>query len=362
MTGPDEPTSLQPLPDPARDEVASLLVDVLNTEAARIEPTDRLAQIRAAGPSRRSSWAPVAAAVAAVLAVGGGTWALVDHDSGRARPATAASSSPTSPVSATPTSSASPSPTAVGPSVTLPVYYPSSRVKGLFREFVRTQATDGQLGLVQRAVQLAVDPSAPTKSGDVSRWLPATAASVTVDVTGDELMVVQVPAAEGQARGRSAEDARLAAQQLVWTATAALQDPRLRVTIQIGTDRAHRSRLFGSLPTDQPFSRPPSSKSYVDLAAIWILQPEPGGVVRGPVVVTGQACTVEANVAWQLLRGPVVVQSGQTTAKQGCPVRTTWTVTLKSVPAGSYTFRAYELSAKDGTSYAGLDTTTFTVP
>ena len=50
---------------------------------------------------------------------------------------------------------------------------------------------------------------------------------------------------------------------------------------------------------------------------------------------SGQACTVEANVAWQLVRGTTVVQSGHTTAKQGCPVRTTWTVSvpgLASIP------------------------------
>ena len=363
MSGPDEPTSLQPLPDPGQDQVAALLSSVLTAEAARIEPTDRLGPIRTAGASRRLSWAPVAAAVAAVLVVGGGTWALVDRGPGDDRPSAAASPSPTA--TSTPdasTATTEPTTPSAGQPVTVPVYFPSSLTKGLFREFIRTRAKDShRLFAAQKALQLAVDPTAPTKAGDVSRWLPGTAAALRADIDGDEVMWISVPAAEGQARGRSAEDARLAAQQLVWTATAALQDPNLRVTIQLGSHASPHAKLFGSLPLDQPFMRPPASTSYTDLAAIWILQPEPGSTVGRVVTFAGQACTFEANVAWQVLAGAKVVQSGHTTAKQGCPVRSDWSVAVKGLAPGSYTFRAYSLSPKDGKTYEGLDTTTFTV-
>ena len=113
---------------------------------------------------------------------------------------------------------------------------------------------------------------------------------------------------------------------------------------------------------DQLFGRPSAALSYQDLSAIWILQPEPGATVRKPVVVSGQACTFEANVAWQVLRGSTVVKSGRTTAGQACPVRGPWSVTLKGLSAGPYTFRAFELSPKGDGSYEGLDTTSFTVP
>jgi hypothetical protein len=56
-----------------------------------------------------------------------------------------------------------------------------------------------------------------------------------------------------------------------------------------------------------------------------------------------------------------VVRSGHLTASSGCPGRGTWSVPLKGLGTGDYTFRAYSLSPMDGKSYEGLDTTTFTV-
>jgi Immunoglobulin-like domain of bacterial spore germination/Sporulation and spore germination len=359
MSRPDDPTSLHPMPDPAEDQVAALLADVLITEASRVEPADRLSDIRAAGAGRGLSWAPVAAAVAFVVAIGGGTWALVDRDAGGRHPVGSPTSPPTTVASSRPTSPTASSSTAPATAVTVPVYFPATQVKGLFREFLRTRSQDNPERVVERALQLAVDPTAPTKSGDVSRWLPGTTAALSASFANREEVVVRVPASEGQARGRSAEDARLAAQQLVWTATAVTQDPRLRVSIEVGSGNG--AKLFGSLPLGKPFVRPSAAMSYVDLSAIWILQPEPGATVRDPVVVSGQACTFEANVAWQVLRGATVVRSGQTTSKLGCPVRSAWSVTVKGLPAGSYTFRAFEISAKGDGSYEGLDTLPFTV-
>lgn len=361
MSRPDEPTNLHPLPDPAEDRVAALLADVLTSEARRIEPTDRLADIRSAGAKRGHSWAPVAAAVAFVVAIGGGTWALVDRNSQGGRPVGSATATQTATPTPTPTPTEASSTGTPVPmhAVTVPVYYPASQVKGLFREFQRTQAPDNPEAVVQRALQLATDPSAPTRTGDVSRWLPGTAKALKAEAVNTEQFVVMVPAAEGQSRGRTPEDARLAAQQLVWTVTAVMQDPRLRVGIQVGTGQG--AKLFGSLPVDQLFSRPSAALSYQDLSAIWILQPEPGATVRNPVVVSGQACTFEANVAWQILRGATVVRSGHSTASQACPARSPWSVTLKTLPPGAYTFRAFELSAKGDGSYDGLDITTFTV-
>ena len=82
----------------------------------------------------------------------------------------------------------------------------------------------------------------------------------------------------------------------------------------------------------------------------------------GPsVVLAGQACTFEANVAWQLLRGSAVVGSGHTQTPQACPARGNWSVPLTGLAPGTYTFRAFELSPQGGSAYQGLDTVTFTV-
>jgi hypothetical protein len=362
MSGPDEPTSLEPLPEPGRDEVAALLVDVLGSEAARIEPTDRLADIRTAAATRRLSWAPVAAAVAAVLVVGGGTWALVDRGTGAKPPAVAASPSPTQTSTPSPSADASSSASSSGGAGTwaAPIYYLGRNVSGLYREFHRLPTTPGApVTHITDALKVAVDPQSPQRVElEFSPWLAGTSAALQVSMSGTRTVVVTLPNSEKTSRGATPAQARLAAQQLVWTATAVAQDAGLGVRIRFASGTG---RLFGVLAVDQTFHRPPTSQSYLDLAAIWILQPEPGSTVGRVVTFAGQACTFEANVAWQVVRGSQVVQSGHTTAGQACPVRSPWSVTVKGLAPGSYTFRAYELSPKDGTSYEGLDLTNFTV-
>jgi Immunoglobulin-like domain of bacterial spore germination len=365
MSGPNEPTSLSPLPDPDEDPVAGTLADVLTSEAGRIDPGERLDRIRDAVAQPHRRWLPLVAGAAAVALVAGGAWAAIDHDPDhRSGAPTAPVSSPTPRLSPTPAVSATPSPTGpVGSPVTVPVYYLGTNVKGLFREFQRTTVpAKDQERTVEQALRLAVDPAAPKHPGDTSPWLAGTSAALRAEFVNTEQLFVLLPTDEEQTHGRTAEQARLAAQQLVWTATATLQDPRLSVRILFGNSPG---RLFGSLSTKPLFHRPPSAESYVDLAAIWILQPADGATVPGPVTFSGQACTFEANVAWQVLSGPVgsttVVRSGRTTATSGCPQRGTWSVKVAGLPAGAYTFRAYELSAKGDGSYEGLDSTTFIV-
>lgn len=362
MNRPDEPTSLQPLPEPASDPVAGLLADVLTSEAARIEPRDRLADIRSETARRPRTWRPVAAGAAAVALIGGGAWAVVDRTGHGTRPP-AVSSSPTTPPAtptSTPSPTVSPSPSTTAGTWAGPIYYLGRNVRGLFREFHGLPLTPGPpLSHLTDAFRVALDPTSPDRPDQVmSPWLVGTSRSFQLSMAAGDTLVVTLPDSEKTPRGATAEQARLAAQQLVWTATAVAQDARMGVRITF----AHGSgKLFGVLATDRTFHRPAADLSYQDLAAIWVLKPEPGSTVSGTVVVSGQACTFEANVAWQVLRGSAVVRSGHTTARGACPVRSAWTVAVRGLSPGSYTFRAFELSAKDGTSYDGLDTTTFTV-
>lgn len=365
MSGPNEPTSLGPLPDPDEDAVAGTLAEVLTAEAGRIDPGERLDRIRDAVAQPHRRWLPLVAGAAALALVAGGTWATIDHDQDhRSGAPIAPVLSPTPSGAPTPAVSPTPSPTGpVGSTMIVPVYYLGQDVKGLFREFQRTTVpARDQARAVEQALRLAVDPAGPKHPGDASPWLPGTRAALRAELVNPEQLVVLLPVQELQTDGRTAEQARLAAQQLVWTATATLQDPRLSVRILFG---GSPGRLFGSLSTAPLFRRPPTAESYVDLAAIWVLLPGDGATVHGPVTFSGQACTFEANVAWQVLSGPVgsttVVRSGRTTATSGCPQRGTWSVQVAGLPAGAYTFRAYELSAKGDGSYEGLDTTTFIV-
>jgi hypothetical protein len=369
----EEPTSIQPMPEPGQDPVATILADALTAEARRIEPTDRLAAIRtAAGTRRRRAWVPVAAGAAAVVLIGGGAWAVVERNT-PGRGTSAASPAPTKPPSATPTPSAtsSTSPTPAGVAVTVPVYYLGTDVQGLFREFRHaTVQQDTPVEAMNQALRLAVDPAGPARPSDSSPWLRGTSDQLVVTFDGKQLVTVSVPVTEQKAAGRTREQARLAAQQLVWTVTGAMQRPDVRVQIVFGAaaqtgdgsqPTAKGGLLFGSLPTTKPFFRPTAALSYTDLSAIWVLKPEPGTTTASSVVVSGQACTFEGSVAWQLLRAGSVVRSGHLTASSGCPGRGTWSVPLKGLGTGDYTFRAYSLSPMDGKSYEGLDTTTFTV-
>jgi hypothetical protein len=298
--------------------------------------------------------------------IGGGTWAALDNDKDRR------TGSATAPIASSPTASTAPTvsptpsstPSSSAGTWAAPIYYLGRNVTGLFREFHPLPVTPGSVvSHVADAFRVALDPESPNRPGvDQAPWLVGTSGSFRLAMTGGDTLVLTLPDSEKTSMGATKRQAQLAAQQLVWTATAVAQDARLglRITFAHGT-----GRLFGVLPVDQTFHRPPAALAYQDLAAIWVLAPSQGATVHGTVTFSGQACTFEANVAWQVLPGPsgsgAVVRSGRTTASSGCPQRGTWSVTVAGLPPGTYTFRAYELSAKGDGSYEGLDTTTFVV-
>jgi hypothetical protein len=235
----------------------------------------------------------------------------------------------------------------------VPVYYlgqDGTRL-ALFREFHRTDVSPGRL---QAAINQALDPMAPLDPDLSAPWGPGPA-KVTVDGLGGPVVTIDLPASAGVANGRTPQQAALAAQQLVWTASAVEQDAHLHVRLLID---GQAGRLFGTLPVGTTMQR--TSPSYLVLGSIWVESPAEGQTVASPVTVQGSACTFEANVAWQLLSGDQVVRSGHTTASIACPDRGTWSVALGDLPAGSYTFRAFEPPAS-GEGPDREDTRTFTV-
>lgn len=82
--------------------------------------------------------------------------------------------------------------------------------------------------------------------------------------------------------------------------------------------------------------------------------------VNSPVKVTGLACTFEANVPWELLKGDEVINSGSVLASEACPTRSKFTIDLGELVPGKFTLRVWESSMMDG-SLLNEDTKTFTV-
>jgi hypothetical protein len=144
-------------------------------------------------------------------------------------------------------------------------------------------------------------------------------------------------------------------QQLVWTASAVEQNAGLGVRVLID---GKPGQLFGSYPVGGVVHR--TSPGYEVLGSVWVEAPSEGQAVGSSVTVRGTACTFEAGLAWQLLQDGQVVRSGHTTTSSGCPVRGSWTVALDQLPAGSYTFRAFEPPAS-GTGPERDDTRAFRV-
>jgi hypothetical protein len=151
--------------------------------------------------------------------------------------------------------------------------------------------------------------------------------------------------------GRSADrrrDAELEVWAVVWTAQAALG--RGDVPVRITTDSG--GVLLGHVATGAAFTRaatPPDA-----LCDIWVDSPAPGATLGSsqPLVVSGQAVAFEANLEWELRRDDTVVRDGFTTASIGAPGRGTFSVDLGRLRAGTWTFRAFTSSAKDGSPVA----------
>lgn len=354
----------------------------LGQEAREIRPTDRLADIRArVGQEERRPGRPAwlcplgaAAAVAAITAVAwlgirpgvvtppvAGTTSTTGATSTTAPSAVAPTAAP--PTSAPPTTSARPTsdPTpATAPPATvsraLPVYFVEqvgATRWGLVREFstqpVPVGADVDTLGAASVDLSVQGTPSNATTTV-LDPWQPGTTSTVTTD--GAEILVVLSQAGRS---GLSAEQQRIAIQQVVWAVTAGVQQNRpVAITVR------DSGPVFPGA-TAGPFKRPATDQVANDVAPIWVDSPSSGAVLpaSSPVVVTGQACTFEANVVWRL-EGGATVRDGATTASAACPSLGSWKVDLGTLAPGAYTFHAIEHSAADG-SVTADQRVTFTV-
>ena len=359
----------------------------LATEANRIHPGDRLDAIiagahaagsgpepgRGAGPRR---WLVPLAAAAAVAAIIGGVW-WSGQDDGRTTtpPAdTRPTVSPSPPVSPTPEPSVTepPStgtPTTPAPAQTqpasLPVYFvgPTGDDKPtykLFREFIRGQVpkdpTDAEKAKASLVLAINAQPYSNT-DGYLQPWSGQTIGDVRVT---PDVITVDLADAGNPGAAVTEEIRRLAVQELVWTAQAAVGKGAIPVRFTV---QGAQADLFGSISTGQTFNRPPSSEYWRDLAPIWITSPSRDQVLPATtsVVVKGEATVFEANVQWELKQGARVVTNGFTTASEGAPGRGQYSIDLGRLAAGDYTIRVFEMSMEGGDKVNAEKSVSFTM-
>lgn len=353
------------------DQVERRLRQALTRDAEQVRPSPRLdtilheahelGPVTAAGGSGARRWLLPLAAAAAVAAIIGGAWWSGQDDRHTVTPpqtnGPTLSPSPSPPATSSPTTSA-PSATE---SVTLPVYFvgpvggETAKYK-LFREFLRGSIPTGggEANRVEAALGLAMNAQPFSNTdGYLQPWSGTRVQSAAITPEA-----IEVQLSGPGAGGFDAETQRLAVQELVWTAQAAAQKTLpVRFVVADGS-----TTLFGSISTDQDFTRPPADRTYEDLAPIWVSSPTRDQVLPSakPVVVKGLAIVFEATVNWQLERGTTAVATGHAMASIGAPMQGSYSFSLGTLAPGDYTIRVRELSAKDG-SVSAEKVVSFTV-
>jgi hypothetical protein len=357
------------------DKVERQLRQALARDAEQVRPSQRLDSIlheanevrpvTTTGGSGARRWVMPLAAAAAVAAIIGGVWWSGQDERSTLTPSQTTGPTPSASV---PTSTSSPtdSPTTSAPaateSVSLPVYFvgpvgDTKQTYRLYREYLRgtVPAGGGDANRVEAAVGLALNAQPFSNTdGYLQPWsgTRVTAASVTPEA-------IEVQLSGPGADGFDAETQRLAVQELVWTAQAAIQK-----TLPVRFEVADGStKLFGSISTDQDFTRPPSDRLYEDVAPIWITSPGRDQVLPAtkPVVVKGLAIVFEAHLNWQLERGTTQVSTGNAMASIGGPSQGDYSFSLGRLPAGDYSIRVFAMSMEDGDKVAAEKTVFFTV-
>lgn len=269
------------------------------------------------------------------------------HTASKAATSSAPAGSPTKAPATTPTASASASASASG-TRTVVVYYLGETTNGprLYRE---TRQVKASTAVIRTAISTMLT-SKPRDPDYTSLW-PKGTALLGISLKNN---VVTVDFAEGVTSanaGGAYEAASL--QQLLYTIRAAAPNVTgLRVLVE-GTAI---KTLWGHVDTSRVIkpARPENT-----LAAVQITSPANGAVTGRKVTVRGEATVFEATVSWQILRNDMVVDDGSVTASKGAPERGTWSFT-STLPAGNYTIKAFESSAKDG-SEIHVDTKKITV-
>ena len=331
------------------------LREVLHREAERIKPHERRTEILAmvhddekqiAEPRRR--WLIPGAAAASVALIGAVIWGV--SNTGSSQQATPAMTSASAPAIVSPDATSNESVAGATTKVALPAYFVGANTTagdqfGLYREFIPTAVPVGATPAQKARAAVAAAMNAQPFTNYEPYLQPWSGTSVT-DVMATPTLITITLSGPG-ASGFTAAQTKLAVQELVWTAQAAIGQGTTPVKFVVANGSP---KLFGTYPTTQTYNRPPPDLQYEVLAPIWIITPVRNHVypAGATVVAAGQSCSFEGTTQWQLTKSGTTVKSGVATASSGCPTRGTWQVKLGVLAAGNYTFRMSEVSMQDG--------------
>ncbi len=261
------------------------------------------------------------------------------------------STTPDASASTTPEPEPSDDPTS---STTVPVYFVADAPQGqrLFREFRAVDADDPLVAagalLTGRSI---LDP-------DYTTLLPRGSFADVRD-GGDELEVVLAdPTWSERPAGMSAQQARLAVQQVVYTLQGVVgsRDP----VVAYAEDGGRPVDLFG-VPTVKGVTE---ARPLKVLGLVNVTSPEEATTVGRSFVASGVASSFEANVPWEVREGSRVVLEGNATAEGYLGKLYPWQadVDVSSLASGTYTFVAMTDDPSGGEGFGPTeDTKDFTV-
>ena len=262
----------------------------------------------------------------------------------------------------TPTQAADPSDDAGEPSepasgdadtTTVPVYFVGETPQGqrLFREFRKVEADN------PAAEALALMTAGDALDADYDTLYPG-GSFASVDIA-DDMITVGLPDESWTTApdGMSDDQARLAAQQLVYTVQGIAQK---RVPVSITLDGAPAD-LFG-------LAGQVSNDPELDVRALVnVTTPEEGASVRGSFTASGASSSFEATTPWEIRKGGAdgeVVLDGFATAEGWMDKLYPWEtdVDVSDLPAGDYTFVVMTDDPSDGEGGGPtVDTKTITI-
>lgn len=210
----------------------------------------------------------------------------------------------------------------------------------LFSEVKNQLAREGDLNL-QVVSDLVSGEVAPIDSDYVNLW----GGTNTVNSVSVADSVATVDLGE-LSLNVGAESEQRAIDQIVWTLTEFAPDVK---SVRFTINGEIVETFAGHVDTTATFER---AIDYEVLNPIQISSVNQSAELTSPVIISGEACTFEANVQWQLSQVGKVVQEGFTSASSGCPVRGEWSITFTDLEPGNYTIAALEYSAEDGSLFA----------
>ncbi|WP_285724545.1 GerMN domain-containing protein [Psychromicrobium xiongbiense] len=238
----------------------------------------------------------------------------------------------------------------------VPVYWigRSDGAKVLYREFLPLApgADPIKTAIEKMTGSKPLDPDYSTPWSKASKVTASISASggITVDLSADAFNT-----------SLDESTARLALQQLVYTATAAatnagLLDTGTNIPVSVLVDGHTGFLAFDRVKLDGPLIRDRTAP-----APLWIINPQQGQQYKGrPQTLTGRTTNTSGPVSWSVVARDTsaIIQTG--TAPAADPTTGSFTITL-TLPPGSYRLEMFWTSADSPTTKHGLDTKDFTV-